>query len=111
MKKLLVVISTESKEMIKFALNFTLNMKQSGDYEDVRLFFFGPSEKVISQDDDLQKLFVKVVNDGKFVPVACINVANNYGIKQELEKVGFRLTPIGVDITKSINADYVTLTF
>lgn len=111
MKKLLVVISTENKEMIKFTLNFTLNMKQSGNYEDVKLFFFGPSEKAISQDDDLQKFFVKVVNDGKFAPVACVNVANNYGIKQELEKVGFRLTPIGVDITKSINDDYVTLTF
>ncbi len=111
LKKLLVIISNENKDMIKFALNFTLNVKQSGNYEDVKLFFFGPSQKIISENQDLQKLFVKVVQEGKFAPVACINVSNAYGIKQKLEEIGFTLTPIGADITKAINSDYIPLTF
>ncbi len=109
LKKLLVIISNENKDMIKFALNFTLNVKQSGNYEDVKLFFFGPSQKIISENEDLQKLFVKVVQDGKFTPVACINVSNAYGIKQKLEEIGFHTNVKRLKTIKHRNHTYYVL--
>jgi len=110
-KKLLVIISTDNKDMIKFALNFTYNVKTDKTLEDVKLFFFGTSEKEISQNEQLQMQFIKIVKEGDFIPVACINVANNYNIKDKLESLGFKLTQIGEDISESINSGYIPLTF
>lgn len=110
-KKLLVVISNDNVDMIKFALTFTFNVKQSGKFEDVKLFFFGPSEKVLSENEEVKKLFLKISKDGNFTSVACINVANFYGIKEKLESLNITLNPIGADITKAVNEDYVPMTF
>ena len=75
------------------------------------VFSFGPSEKVLSENEEVKKLFLKISKEGNFTPVACINVANHYGIKEKLESLNITLTPIGADVTKAVNADYVPMTF
>ncbi len=109
-KKILIIASSGDRDMIKFTFGFVLNTKKSQSVEDIKLFFFGPSEKTISNDEDLQKMLADTIKVG-ISPLACINVSKAYNVSSILEKIGFSLVPIGQEIIKKINDEYLPLTF
>ena len=106
MTKLLVVVSSADKAKIGLALGFSKNQKAAG--HDVRLIFFGPSEAMVAKDQELAASVKEAFPDEK--PRACVFVAENSGVKEELGKIA-ELVKAGQYITGSIDEGYSTISF
>ncbi len=79
-------------------------------YEDVKLFFFGPSEKVVTEDKEIKDAISNIIKLG-VNPYACVNVANAMGVTLKLKEAGFNVLGIGKGIADSVNAGYVPIVF
>jgi len=62
---------------------YTLNAKKRGWFDVVHLVVWGPSAKLLTEDEELQKE-VKAMQDVGVVVEACVTCANNYGVADEL---------------------------
>ncbi|MGC8611481.1 MAG: hypothetical protein ACP5F2_02800 [Athalassotoga sp.] len=109
-KKVLMIISNGDKNVISAAMTFAAVSFENKLYSDLKVFFFGPSEKVISEDKDLQASLSKLIKDG-ITPVACVNVGNAFNITPKLNALGFNMMPVGKAIADLVNQDYVTMVF
>ena len=106
MTKLLVVVSSADKAKINLALGFSKNQKAAG--HEIRLIFFGPSEAMVAKDQELAVAVRDAFPDEK--PKACVFVAENGGVKEELGKI-VELVRAGQYITGSIDEGYSTISF
>ena len=106
MTKILAIVTSADKEKIKLALGFGRRRKESGD--DIRVLFFGPSEKMVAEDVELQELVESV--SAVIPPKACIFVAQGSGVEEKL-KSHMELLPAGKYITSSIDEGYATISF
>ena len=106
MTKLLVVVSSADKAKINLALGFSKNQKAAG--HEIRLIFFGPSEAMVAKDQELAVAVRDAFPDEK--PKACVFVAENSGVKEELGKI-VELVRAGQYITGSIDEGYSTISF
>lgn len=109
-KKVLLIVSSGDKNVISTAMVFGIVSFEAKLYEDIKVFFFGPSEKVITEDKDLQSSLSKLIKDG-ITPVACVNLSNAFDITPKLTKLGFNAIPVGEAIADLVNKDYVTMVF
>lgn len=109
MKKLLVLISTAEKEKALTGLLYSLNALKRNWYEDVKVYFMGPIEKLITQDQDIQEQ-MKALFEFK-PPVACKFVSEKENITEELEALGYQLEYIGQSMTDDINNGYIPMVF
>lgn len=109
MKKLLVLISTAEKEKALTGLLYSVNALKHGWYEDVKIYFMGPIEKLIAEDKDIQEK-MQVLFEYK-PPVACKFVSEKENISKELEALGYQLEYIGKSMTEDINNGYVPMVF
>ncbi|EQD46209.1 protein containing DUF1291, partial [mine drainage metagenome] len=53
MTKILTIITSADKEKVNLALGFSKRQKESGN--DIRILFFGPSEKLVAEDEGLME--------------------------------------------------------
>ncbi len=106
MAKILTMITSGDKEKIMLALGFSKRQKEHGN--DVRVLFFGPSEKLVADDTEIGRM----VNDVSAVipPKACIFVAQNSNVEEKLKK-HVELLPAGQYITSSIDEGYTIISF
>ncbi len=109
-KKVLMIISNGDKNVISAAMTLATVSFESKLYSDLKVFFFGPSENVISEDKDLQSGLSKLIKAG-ITPVACVNVGNAFNITPKLNALGFNTMPVGKAIADLVNQDYVTMIF
>jgi len=63
-KKVVIVISSGDKQVIMPALNMALKSKRDNLYEDVKVQFFGISQKIAAEDPDVQELISELVKAG-----------------------------------------------
>ncbi|MEM0141703.1 MAG: DsrE family protein [Thermoplasmatales archaeon] len=105
MAKILLIIMSEEEEKIKMPLNFIKNQSEKGN--EIRVVFWGSSEKTLANNQALQESFRSL---GQIGPKACVNTAKANGIADQLSKK-FELVPVGGYIAESIEEGYVTITF
>ncbi|MCL5442180.1 MAG: hypothetical protein M1603_00645 [Candidatus Marsarchaeota archaeon] len=106
MTKVLAIVTSADKDKIELALGFSRRRKESGD--DIRVLFFGPSEKMVAENAELQELVKKV--SAVIPPKACIFVAQSSGVEDKL-KSHMELLPAGKYITSSIDEGYAVISF
>ena len=85
---LLIIMNEEEEERIRMPLSFTKNQIQLGN--EIRVVFWGPSERTIAANDQLRKEYNSVVK-----PKACVNSAKKYGLEGKLSQ-DLELIPVGV---------------
>lgn len=102
-KNSLVVLWTSGDREVALNMVFmyTLNSKLKDWWEDVRLILWGPSSKLLSQDEELQEKLEEIKEAGVTIE-ACKACAENYGIVDDLEKLGIDVYYIGEQLTKYI---------
>ncbi len=106
MAKILSLIISKEQEKIEMALNFSKRQKDAGN--DIQVLFFGPSEKVLVENNDL---YEKVNNEFKeFKPSACIFIAEQVDKEGKLKKIT-NMVKGGGFITESIEKGYSVITF
>ncbi|WP_018962719.1 hypothetical protein [Coprothermobacter platensis] len=109
-KKVLFIISSGDKQVILPALNLAMNSKKGGLYDDVKVHFFGISEKVAAEDEEIQQKIADLIKEG-INPMACVNLSKKFDVSVKLDSMGFDQVPIGPEIAKLINDGYVPMVF
>ena len=105
--KLVVVWTSGDKEVaMKMVFMYTFNAKKYEWWEDITLLVWGPSSKLLSEDQDLQD-YVKNMLDIDINVLACKGCADLYGVSDELEKLGVTVKYTGVDLTNFIKERHV----
>jgi len=110
-EKLVVVWTSSDKEVaLEMVFMYTLNAKLRGWWDDITFVLWGPSEKLMASDLELQGRLRKMMNEG-IVAEACRACSDDYGITEKLEKLGIDVRYMGVPLTEYIKEGRHVLTF
>lgn len=107
--KVLVILSTAEKEKALSGLLYTANVLKRGWLPEVKVVFFGPFEKLLVQDKEVQEKAAEVLN--QVTPVACKFISDNEGISEELQNLGYDVEYVGKIISDYLMEGYVPLVF
>lgn len=96
----LVVLWTSGDREVaeKMVFMYTLNSKLREWWRDVTLIVWGPSSKLLSEDQALQDQVKKMVEIGVEV-VACKACADQYGVSDRLAELGIDVKFMGQPLT------------
>jgi len=107
--KVLVIIATAEKGKAETGLMYAGNALKYNWLADVKVFLFGPAEKLLSADKDLQKMMTPILEHQP--PVACKAIADNQGLSPALEALGYKVDYVGSLISGYIAEGYVPMVF
>ena len=79
-------------------------------FENVHLVVWGPSAKLLAENEELQA-DIKTMQDSGVVVEACVACANNYGVADALRSLDIDVKPMGVPLTKRLKGSWKVLTF
>jgi hypothetical protein len=109
--KLLVVWTNQDREVaLHMVFMYVFNGKQQGWWKDVTLLIWGPSQKLLSQDAELQA-YVKKMKDAGVVLLACKQCADEYKLAPALTALGVDVKYMGAPLTDMIKSGWTVLTF
>ena len=110
-KSLFVIWSSGDREVaLKATFMYTFNAKKQGWWDDVILIVWGPSEKLLSEDSELQE-YVKKMKDTGVVVEACKACSDMYDVSEDLEKLGVDVKYMGVPLTSYIKGGGNVISF
>ena len=105
--KLVVVWTSGDKEVaMKMVFMYTYNANKYKWWDDITLLIWGPSAKLLTEDEELQE-YVKNMNKEGIHLLACKGCADMYGISDKLEAIGVTVRYTGVDLTNFIKERHV----
>ena len=107
--KVVVIISTAEKDKALTGILYATNGIKKNWLEDVKVFFFGPFEKLVATDEEIQTKVKELMQYQ--TPVACKLISDNNGVSDDLLKLGFELEYIGSSISDLIKQGYVPMVF
>jgi hypothetical protein len=97
--KLVVLWTSGDREVaLKMVFMYTYNAKTRGWWEDITLVVWGPSAKILSEDEELQEYMKRIMEAGVTVK-ACKGCSDQYGISEKLEELGITVLYIGKEMT------------
>ena len=109
--KLILIWSSDDPMVAKrVALMYPHAAQKNKWFDEVILIIWGPSAKLIAENNELQHKLSQMKEDGVIIK-ACIACANEYGVTEKLESLGYEVIPMGVPLTEYLKNDYKILTF
>ena len=109
-EKMVIVWTSGDKEVaLKMVFMYTLNAKTRGWWEDITLVVWGPSAKILTEDEELQAYMKKIMDAGVTVK-ACKGCSDQYGISEDIEKLGIEVLYIGKELSDYIKEGRNVLT-
>ena len=109
-EKLVIIWTSGDKEVAtKMVFMYTLNSKKFGWWEDITLVVWGPSQKLLTEDKELQEKIAEMKEAGITLR-ACKGCSDQYGISDQLENLGITAKYMG-NITDFIKEGRHVLTF
>ena len=94
----------------RVAFMYTHFAKKAGWFDEVTLIVWGPSQRILLGDKDLQAK-VKAMQDDGILVEACIACAMSFGIVEELKALGLPVRGMGPPLTKYLKDGWKVLTF
>ncbi|BCU69674.1 hypothetical protein [Stygiolobus caldivivus] len=108
-KTLFLIMSDDVK--FDLAMRMAYNSYKSKRFDDMKIIYFGPSQKRLVQlEGELKDMFQELLQN-KVIDSACIGVAQNMNIKPHLENMGISLMPAGERVGYYVNQGYEVITF
>jgi hypothetical protein len=94
-EKLVVLWTSGDREVaLKMAFMYTLNSRRFGWWDDITLVVWGPSAKLLAEDQELQEYILKIKEAGVELK-ACKACADMYGVSEKLEELGITVKYMG----------------
>jgi hypothetical protein len=106
----LVVLWTSGDREVaeKMVFMYVFNAKKYEWFNEITIIVWGPSAKLISEDDKLQEQLSEIRKKGVKVK-ACKACADMYMVAPALEELGIEVIYIGNELTDYIKGDYELL--
>jgi hypothetical protein len=89
---------------------YTHNAKKRGWFDVVHLVVWGPSAKLLAENEELKKE-IKAMQKTGVVVEACVTCATNYGVVDALKKLDIDVKPMGPPLTERLKGPWKVLTF
>ena len=105
--KLLVIIATGEREKAIAGLMYTRNVLKYKWLDDVKLVFFGPSEKLATVDDKVA-WFIKEIS-AKGDCFACQAISDKGGVSEKLREIGVKVEYVGSFVSDAIKEGYLPM--
>lgn len=94
-EKLVVLWTSGDREVaLKMAFMYTFNSRRFGWWEDITLVIWGPSAKLLSEDEELQE-YIQKIKEADVDLKACKACADMYGVSEKLEELGVTVKYMG----------------
>jgi hypothetical protein len=105
--KLLVIIASSDRGKALTGLMYTRNALTKGQMLDVKLVYFGPSEKLIVEDPEVREKALELVELGE--SFACKAISDREKISEDMEGLGIKVEYVGSIISDYINQGYIPM--
>ncbi len=89
---------------------YTGTAKRRGWFDVVHLVVWGPSAKLLAENDELQNE-IKTMQKSGVVVEACVVCAQNYGVVDDLKKLDIDVKGMGQPLTERLKGPWKVLTF
>jgi hypothetical protein len=110
-EKLVVLWTSGDREVaLKMVFMYTINAKLKGWWKDVTLIVWGPSTKLLSEDEELQN-YIGVIKDSGVELFSCRDCTDQYGVTEALENLDIKVIYMGEPLTSYLKNDVKILTF
>lgn len=106
--KILVIISSSEKNKARTGAMYAVNALRNKWMDEVKLFFFGPAEKLLLSDEELRQT-VEEFNAMKEQPVACKFIAEKENTDKQLSELGVSVEYVSKPISDFIKQGFVPL--
>lgn len=106
--KVLVIIGTAERAKAQTGMMYAVNTAKYGWLDDVKLIFFGPSENLLLEDEDMQELLREFHRHEK-TAVACKFLADRDGTDAGLNDLGVDVSYVGEMISQLIKDGYTPM--
>lgn len=111
MDKLLIVWSTAEEEVAKkMVLLYSSVILPRGYWDKAHLMIWGPSAKLLAENEELQKLLTKVKETGVELS-CCVVCSDEYGVSDTLASLGIEMIHTGEMLTYALKEDWKVITF
>ena len=92
----------------KMGFMYTYNAKKQGWFDEVVLIVWGPSAKLLSENEMLQD-YIKKMQDAGVKVEACVACARMYGVDDDLKKMGIDVKGMGIPLSDYLKEGWKTL--
>lgn len=97
--KLLIVWTSGDRDVaLKMVFMYAGNARRYGWWEEVNLLAWGPSQKLLAEDEELQEGLAELLELGVRV-IACKACADSYPVTEQLETLGIEVFYSGEFLT------------
>lgn len=112
-EKYLIMITSglEEKDKALVGMTFAKNITRKGKAADVKVVFFGPSEKAFSAGDPDFDHLVKQLIDLNVIQIACNGYAARNNVSEDIAKIGLKLEDVSDTIPHFVEQGYKVITF
>jgi hypothetical protein len=111
MDKLVVLWTTGDKEVaLKMVHMYVSNAMIHEWWQDIHLIVWGPSAKLLSEDEDLKESVAEMLRHGVKIS-ACKACADSYNVTTILRNMEIDIQYMGVPLTEYLKSDTKIITF
>ena len=105
--KLLIIIATGDREKALTAMMYSYNAITRGGFEDVKIIFFGPSEQLVAEDDEIKSRARDLAAATECY--ACKAISDKGGISNDFDKIGVKVEYVGTIISGFLKDGYIPM--
>lgn len=109
-KLVMLWISDDIDAAEKMAFMYAHTAKKAGWFQEVTVIIWGPSAKLISEDEKLQEKVKAMQADGVKIE-ACVACARQYGVDGKLRELGYDVKGMGTHLTNYLKSDAKVISF
>jgi len=106
--KIIVIISTANLDKARTGMMYAVNALKQGWMEDVKIVFFGPAQKLINEDIELQQYLKEYQNNEKNA-VVCKYIADRDNTSKQAEALNMNVEYVGELISGLIKEGYTPM--
>ena len=109
--KLAVVWTSGDPEVAhRMVFMYAHNAKRVGWFDEVQVVIWGPSQRLLVSDKDIEAKVKAMQTDGVLVR-ACIACARSYGLVEKIRAMGIEVRGMGQPLTELLKSDWKVITF
>jgi hypothetical protein len=105
-----IISDSDREKALEVGLVYPLNCAKNKWLDEVKVIFFGPSEKLAAFDTQVQEIIKEMKSCGVEV-LACKWCSDRMGISPQLEAQGITVVYVGPIISQLIKDGWAQLTF